>query len=58
MRQPRAVESKGLQNKYLNEKNVIFAVKVLNYLDEVQENDSLNVIFGNFIIPVRGGQCE
>jgi hypothetical protein len=32
----------------LNEKNVIFALRFLNYLDAIQESYSLNVIFGKF----------
>jgi hypothetical protein len=59
MRQPRAVDSKGKQNKHVKFlKNVIFALKCLNYLDAIQENYSLNVIFGKFRIPVRGGHCD
>jgi hypothetical protein len=41
-----------------NEKNVIFALKFLNCLDAIQENYSLNVIFGKFKIPVRGGHFD
>jgi hypothetical protein len=59
VRQPRAVESKGLQNKHVKrKKKLIFALKVLNYLDAIQENYSLNVIFGKFKIPVRSGHCD
>jgi len=42
----------------LNEKNAIFALKFLNYLNVIQENYSLNVIFVKFKIPVGDGHCD
>jgi hypothetical protein len=60
IRPPRAAESKGRQNEYLNCQNVIFAPKKksLNYSDKTKENSTNKWDFLKLIMSVTGDHCD